>query len=511
MSTSNIISENLTSKNGNGKPVSGLAKRLGLEGHKAYDRHKNDPITGNIESERDGRLLFIIEKLLEADRPSFPIHVFPSLLRQYIWACARSIHCSADLLAGPMLAVAGAAIGRSGRRLRVKDGWDVTSCLWIASILSSSGGKTPALNKVENFYDDRQEAEYWKYVEDKKAYEADPKNNPPPGPYPALKLTDTTIESLRSDLGAGPVLFSRDELGGWCHQMGQYKHGNADRFDWCSFWSHSAVNIGRKSERVYVKEPFVSVTGMMVPASARELNYRGQADDGFVHRILLAFPEATLPRATLEGVSEELTKEYKRRMTRLFDPPGKEGKILTFEPKAIRMLLRWANTELFRELRPLEYENCIAPDWLVSKYRKLFENCLRICLVLHELWRVAGQDHEREDWEPEPRDFYGEQIEFQTVVVDRLTVERAIAVIEYFRGHIDMVHSLVGEVVDDVDRAYNRLQSKGRITVRETIYKTTYKSADRVQALFSEWERRGYGTIENTRKNQTVFNFNGNK
>ena len=508
MVTNTIIPNISVSKNGDGKPCS-LVERLGLAGYKAYERHKNDPIWGTPESERDSRLLYLIGRLFDTDRPGFPIHVFPSLLRQYIRACARSIHCPVDLLAGPMLAVAGAAIGRSGRRLRVKDGWDVTSCLWIAAILSSSGGKTPALNACENFYDDRQEAEYWKYMDDKKAYEADPEHNPPPGPYPALKLTDTTIESLRSDLGAGPVLFSRDELGGWCHQMGQYKSGNADRFDWCSFWSHSAVNIGRKSERVYVKEPFVSVTGMMVPASARELNYRGQADDGFVHRMLLAFPEAMQPRATLEGVPDELTKEYKRIMTRLFDPPGEEGKILTFEPKAIRMVLRWANTELFRELRPLLDPNYIAPDWLVSKYRKLFENCLRVCLVLHELWRVAGQEHEPEDWEPHPRDFYGVQIEFQPGVVDRLTVERAIAVIEYFRGHIESVQSLMGEEVDDVDKTYNRLQGKGKLSVRETIYKTSYKSADRVLALFSEWERRGYGRIENPRKNQTVFIFGG--
>ena len=77
-------------------------------------------------------------------------------LRRYIEACAKSIHCPTDLLAGPMLAVSGAAIGRAGRRLKVKDGWKVTSCLWVAGLNSSSGGKTPALNAVENFYEDRQ-------------------------------------------------------------------------------------------------------------------------------------------------------------------------------------------------------------------------------------------------------------------------------------------------------------------------------------------------------------------
>ena len=89
----------------------------------------------------------------------------------------------------------------------------------------------------------------------------------------------------------------------------------------------------------------------------------------------------------------------------------------------------------------------------MSKYRKPFENCLRLCLVLHELWRVAGQEavgsytqeteeEELREWdrerdlkitleafrEQDPRDFYGQRIEWQPNVVDRLTVERAIAV-----------------------------------------------------------------------------------
>ena len=194
-------------------------------------------------------------------------------------------------------------------------------------------------------------------------------------------------------------------------------------------------------------------------------------------------------------------------MSRLFDPPGEEAGVLTFEPKALRMVFRWANEELFRELRPVTRPGHVAPDWLVSKYRKLFENCLRLCLVLHEIWRVVGKDHEPEDWEAHPRDWYGQRIHFRPGVVDRLTVERAIAVVEYYRGHIHAVQSLLGEEVDDADRAYNRLRGKGRVSVRQAIHQTSYKSASRVQALFAEWARRGYGKVRHPRKNQTVFAF----
>ena len=79
--------------------------------------------------------------------------------------------------------------------------------------------------------------------------------------------------------------------------------------------------------------------------------------------------------------------------------------------------------------------------------------------------------------------------------------------VEYFRAHINVVQSLMGEEVDDIDRQHQRLRSMGKISVRQAIHKTTWKARDRVLAAFSEWEKRGYGTIQHPRKNQTVFAF----
>lgn len=479
----------------------------------------------------------LLAALLETDRPGFPLHVFPPLLRRYVEAGARSIHCPTDLLAVPLLAVAGAAIGRSGRRLKVKDGWTTSSCLWAVAMTDSSGGKTPALNAVENWYDDRQEAEYLMWKAAKDAHANDPEHEPPPGPFPALKLTDTTIESLRGDLEAGPVLFSRDELGAWCHQMGQYKSGGGgERFDWCSFWSHSPWNVGRKTERVFVKEPFVSVAGMLVPASARELNYRGNSDDGFVHRMLIAYPLAMDPRMTRFGVPDELTAEYKRRMSRLFAPsPGGKRVALTFDEDALEMVEEWANGVLYPQLDG-------APGWKVSKYRKLVENCLRLCLVLHELWRVAddsrplslaeavrrarldeaaGADPDdgpecspeellesSADFWTTARGYYDEDVPFREMVVDRMTVARAIEVVEYFRCHIDVVQCVLGEEIDEVDRHYQRLKHLKPLSARTAMQRTTYRTKDQVLGLFAEWARRGYGRVATgSRKDSVVFVF----
>jgi Protein of unknown function (DUF3987) len=476
-------------------------------------------------------------------RPWFPIDVLPPLLQEYIVACSNSIHCHPDLLAVPLLAVAGSAIGRTGRRLRVKDGWLASSCLWTVCMTESSGGKTPALNAVQNFYNDEQEKLHKEWSEAKEEYEAskgkgkddDGEKAEPPGPYPALLLTDSTIESLRVDLKNGAVLFARDELGGLCHQMGQYKSGNADRFDWCSFWSHSPVSIGRKMERVWVKDPFVSISGMMVPASARELNYRGQADDGFVHRMLLCRPEAVRPFASLEGIPDELTVKYKQAMTKLFDRPKVSGKSaaekiaslwneLSFTPDALQLLLDWVNEDLYNRLT----DDC--PSWLTSKYRKLYENCVRVCLVLHELWRVAGPtmkelyglDHvptpdessEISEYGPDdrvairpPDDYFPWVAPENPLVIDRRIVEGAIQIISYFKGHIGALQEALGDTTDDIDVLYHRMLKKGLVTIRQVMRSSKHKEKDMVLSIFQEWFQRGYGEVKEERENQTVFVF----
>ncbi len=91
--------------------------------------------------------------------------------------------------------------------------------------------------------------------------------------------------------------------------------------------------------------------------------------------------------------------------------------------------------------------------------------------------------------------------------MDEVTVERAIAVAEYYRAHVEAVQALLGEEVDEVDRAANRLRPLGTISVRQMAHKTTYKRADEVMAVFAEWERRGYGKVRRPRKNRTVFAF----
>lgn len=412
----------------------------------------------------------------------FPLDVYPRQLRNYIRKCAASIACPVDLLAVPMLGIAGAAIGRAGRRLKAKAGHIVSSCIWCACLDRSGGGKSPALGFVQNFFLDRQ-AELVRQWQAEK--EEVTKNGQQAPPFPTLLLTDTTVESLQTDLAVGPVLFVRDELDGWCKQMGQYKSGNADRSDWCSIWSHNPMSIGRKSAgRVFVRYPFVAVTGMLVPESASFLNYGGHANDGFIHRVLLAYPESMLPKVTTDGVRQTTVNGYREAMARLFDGPAQ---VLKFDERARVELQRWGNHEHYAEL------DSDTPHYLIAKYRKHWEYANRPALVFHEIKRIV-------DGTDEP-----------SVTLD--TVQRVICVIEYFKRHILVVQAAIGAKADEVDdyaRCYNRLRGEGTITVRQAVHRAApFRNASRGQVLgmFKAWEERGFGKVKSTRKNQNTFVF----
>lgn len=431
----------------------------------------------------------MVTALEEQSKAPFPLQVLPRFLREYVKAWATSLTCSFDMLAAPMLGVAGAAIGRSGRRLRVKDGWTESSCLWTVTISESSEGKTPALNAVDEFYTDRQAeaVDQWRKAMD--AYEENPEGKQKPGPQPQLFLTDTTVEALRYCLVQGPTLYENDELAALCHQMGQYKSGNADKPQWTSFWSHKDCNIGRVGQACYLRKPFVSIVGMLVPGSVHELNYRGHGDDGFVHRMLINRPPLSPLVASPVGVCEDLKREYKQKMACLFDPP--KNPLLTVDLNTFMYATAWCNNVHF-----IEVAGEGAPDWMRAKYKKLWTNLWRVSLVLHELWRVAADPEEKgPDWNPN--------------VVGQETIERAIAVINYYKEHMNRVQELMGaDTGDDIDALYSRFRSRGSISTREFIHASSYKRADRVRAVFEAWEKRGYGkATTGKRKDQIVFQF----
>src|SRR5262249_53424853 len=149
------------------------------------------------------------------------------------------------------------------------------------------------------------------------------------------------------------------------------------------------------------------------------LNYGGQGDDGFLHRLLIAYPEPMVPKVVSEGVPDECVNEYKVAMTRLFQA----GKKLTYASKAQYRMEQWGNNTHYAEL------SAETPAPVTAKYRKLWEYAHRLSLVIHELRRACG--------------------EVESDEVDVKTVSRVIDIIDFFKAHMPRVQALLNEASID--------------------------------------------------------------
>jgi hypothetical protein len=122
----------------------------------------------------------------------------------------------------------------------------------------------------------------------------------------------------------------------------------------------------------------------------------------------------------------------------------------------------------------------------------LWEYVNRLALVLHEIRRVCGEN-------------------VQPTTVDTDTVQRAIRVIEYFKGHIPRCQRLLHlTAADYVDRHHDRLKKTRVISVRECIHHgAPFRNATsgQVLAMFQEWQERGYGEITRLRNKSYAFGF----
>ena len=385
----------------------------------------------------------------------------------------------------------------------MKDGHIESSCLWTVCFCDSGAGKTPALKKISGFYTKKHFEMLNAWVEKKAAQERKRKHpvkgvkhtEDDVGPQPEMLVTDTTMEGLQRATRSGAILYLNDEVSQWCQSMSQYKKGNADKPVWCSIWSHSPIVVKRSNGEgcLAVQSPFVSVVGVTVPEAAQDLNFRGREGDGFMPRILIAYPPSPSLVFSREGVPEKDTDAYDKTMARLFEVPKKGTEVLAFSAAAFDRVDEWLNNTHYPEV-----QGDHVPKWLRASYVKLEGNFWRICLVIHELRRVAEDVGER-------------TAKFNSQIVDAETVERAIKVIGYFKRHIDRVHAvLLGKrQTDRMDELWARCKDRtweepNMISLREC-QRLANCNHDGAKRIFDEWEQRNYGEIRQGNHAGRVF------
>jgi len=388
----------------------------------------------------------------ELTAESFPVRLLPEPLANFVAEASHAIGCPPDYVAVPMLSVLGTAIG-TGHRIQIKEGWCEWPILWTATVGDTGTAKSPGLEQAIEPLRRRQSELHAEFNEairatqfaKKAATKTTKKGNARPAASatraresatrdteessqvstPQLGqvfTTDTTLEALNLCLTTNPhgIVLVRDELTAWVLAMNEYKKGSgADRPHWQSMWNGSQIVVNRKNNLtpIIIPRPFVCVVGGLPPDMLGELCDERGREDGFIHRILFAFPDPVPRVLTNEGIRPETMNRYCEtfdRLRRLRLNMLAEDPTVTLElaPGVFEIFRDWVNEHY------AEMEN--GPTTLRGPWAKLVTYCARFALIIQLTRKVCGESPSAE--------------------VDEETVSLAIALVSYFKSHTRKVY-----------------------------------------------------------------------
>ena len=372
----------------------------------------------------------------------FPIEVFPEPLVRYAEQAAESLVCPIDLVAMPMLGIAATAIGAS-RAVQLKRRWFESPRLYLATIAPPGSGKSPAESLVSRHIfhlQNRFRMEFRDALSQLAPAERQHRSETPhrgqrqqtdQEPRPLLRrivVSDATVESLAPLLLGNPrgVLMIRDELVSLVRSLNQYKGGKgADRQFYLSTWSGQAVVIDRKlqSEPIIVPRPFLNILGGIQPDMLFALRDEQGRSDGFIDRILFAFPDEFPPQTwTDREIEPEVELGWTNALDRLFtlamqhnEREGIDLPVTVYLTDDARACwIAWFNA------MSSERESSGLSESLNGPWKKMVSYGLRLALVIHLLRFVCGEASDED--------------------IDDESMRRAIRLMAYFQSHAKKVY-----------------------------------------------------------------------
>jgi hypothetical protein len=415
--------------------------------------------------------------------------------------------------------------------VEVKPGWIEMARIWAAIVAEPGSRKSPALSVVVKPFEERNRKLFDEFQSSRERFEhelakyeieltswkrslqrseAVPDDRPvePESPRQGQVITtDSTLEALGDLLQRNPrgILFFRDELVGWALSMDQYRGRGADRQTWLSFWSGGQAIVNRKSNPAptMIENPFVGVMGALPPDMLGKLSADAGAADGFIDRILFAYPDPLSPDYKQEGVDPALGDERCGIFERIWslqpdvDETGKEiPRVVKFDEGAVSMWCRWM------EAHHEEQTHADFPENLRGPWAKLEGYCARLALIVHTLSHVCdGKD----DWQ-----------------IDQESVASAWALIDYFKNHARRVYPKLRATQEDrrVEAALTWIRqqepnSHGVIIVKVRDVQMhrvgSVKNCEQAKTLLRELEDRGFGWTRPTSRGSLVFILKGER
>lgn len=424
--------------------------------------------------------------------PAFPVDALPERLGCYVRHAAESLSCPVDFVGVFALAVMSSAVG-TARAIRLKPGWTEPAVLYTAVVAPPASKKSPAIKAALIPVHQKQMAHKYEYDQRKAEFEVEMEtweSQKKKGPQPAKPImqrnfvSDFTIEALARILQFNPkgVLLGLDEVASWVKSMDQYRKGKGSDLDkWLSMWTCSAFTVDRaaKDEPIVLERPFISVTGGIQPDRLKL--FKSSDEDGFIERVLFAFPDPVPDRWVEEGISPTVQKAYIDLYNQLYElqPEIQSGTftpqpvVLDFSPDAKKQFIHY----FYHNLADIETE---VDPYLKPAFKKVEAYTARFALLM-QLCQNPN-----------------------SLLIEPPAVASAAVLAEYFKAHARKVSAhLKGERINDrLLRAVQALRSHGGpMTLRECYTKKVAgcKDAGSARKLFKELAEAGYGKIAETK------------
>lgn len=373
--------------------------------------------------------LIDISKSTSEPAPAFPVRIFPPVIDRYLNASARSLGVPVEMVAVPLLVIAGAVIGNR-LQITLKRGFTQFPTLYAAVVGEPGVAKSPAMLAAQWPLIQLQTDMARIYRDQKSSYDANveawserPKgergSKPTPPHLEHLYSTDLTVEALASILHQNQgVAILRDEVLSWITSLDQYRNGRgSDRQFFLSLWSGAPIKSDRRgAETVYVPHPVACVYGGIQPDALPGLHDRNGRRDGFVERVLLFYPDAQPSGWNDDEIDPALAEpmiDIFRRLRKVGSPDGPTN-------MQLHSISRYLWSDWYNENAAA---TASASGLRRGYYAKLPVHVARFALILNALWNLD-----------DPRRLVSEA---------RMT--DAIALGEFFRGHLDRVLPLIGD------------------------------------------------------------------
>jgi len=352
----------------------------------------------------------------------FPLEVFPKPVQEIILAFNEAYNLPISFFGLSMMTTFAGSIG-TDFRLKVKNGYYAPPILYSVLVGDSSVGKSPVMDHcLAPLY--KKEEEYHKeYLEEIAMWDADMSGTKKKPFRKDLLMADLTVESVSMAMSRNPkgLIAHQDEFDGFMRSMNQYRKG-ADEQYWLKNWNGKRHKVNRATkDTIFLKRNSVSIIGGIQPKLLANISVGGKMDNGFFARLLFAYPDKKkMEYDTDIDVPKKVFEQYEKFVNRLYGLRNEvQDKIEVENRTTIDVKLGKEAKKLYKKWnkRNVDLINEANADFVMSFYKKLGAYCYRFALIL-ELLDIAVHEEELD------------KINFE---INKITLERAIKLAEYFR------------------------------------------------------------------------------